>query len=324
MNGKLNIMQIRWILREHKKGELTTDQIADQQRVTTRRVRQLVVKYADTPPDSIRIGKPGARPKPISLEEVKIVHLAKRRYGLGAVNLEKVIAAYGAKIPHNRVHRILKQEGLAKTEPKKSKKRKWVRWERRYSNRMWHTDYTESDYGTQIILYEDDASRYVVGHEEFLDATTDNAIRVFDKAVAKWGLPDELLTDHGSQFCEDENKEYRFRKHIESYGVKHILARVKHPQTNGKQEKLGGTIKKIMRDKKCGLDEAVAFYNEVRPHMSLDNGRLRTPLVAYYEKMKPDKRYGSAYQKGLERARELGLNKEFRVELERLGLVKPS
>jgi len=32
------------------------------------------------------------------------------------------------------------------------------------------------------------------------------------------------------------------------------------------------------------LDEAVKFYNEKRPHMSLENGKLRTPLQAFYEK----------------------------------------
>ena len=82
---------------------------------------------------------------------------------------------------------------------------------------MWHTDYTESDDGKQIILYEDDASRCIMGYGQFDNATTDNAILVFDDAVELCRIaPRELLTDHGSQFCEDENKEYRFRKHITS------------------------------------------------------------------------------------------------------------
>jgi putative transposase len=283
----------------------------------------LPLKYDGIPLTDIRIKKPGAVPRPISQEEVKIVRMAKERYGLGAVYLEKVIMAHGGKITHNRVHRILKQEGLARTEPKKSRQRKWVRWERRHSNTMWHTDYTEWDDGTQIIMYEDDASRYVVGCGQFANATTDNATKVFDKAAGKWGVPREVMSDHGSQFCKDENQEYRFRKHILSRGVKkHILSGVKHPQTNGKQEKLGDTIKTIMRWKRCSLEEAVKFYNEVRPHMSHYNGRLRTPLVAYYEKMRPRQRQRSAYHKELAAARELGSSKELRDEVEKLGLVK--
>ena len=323
MGSKLNNMKIRWILREKEKGVLSDKQIARQQGISVRWVRQLPLKYSGITLTDIRLKNPGRKPLPISTEETEIVRMAKERYGLGAVYLEKVIAAHGAKITHNRVHRILKQEGLAKTEPKKSRQRKWVRWERRHSNTMWHTDYTEWDDGTQIIMYEDDASRYVVGCGQFANATTDNAIAVFDKAAVRWRPPRELMTDHGSQFCKDENQEYRFREHILSHGVKkHVLSGVKHPQTNGKQEKLGDTIKTIMRWKRCSLEEAVRFYNEVRPHMSLYNGHLRTPLVAYYEKMRPEERQRSAYYKELAAARELGSSKEIRDVIEKLGLVK--
>ena len=61
---------------------------------------------------------------------------------------------------------------------------------------------------------------------------------MFDCGIEKWGKPREVLTDHGTQFCSDENEEYRFREHLHSLGIKHILSRVKHPQTNGKLERL--------------------------------------------------------------------------------------
>lgn len=323
MGGKLNNRKIRWILRELEKGELSVRRIAKQQDITPRWVRKLRIKYKGIPIRDIRMKKRGSKGRPISTGEVGIVRRAKERYGNGADILERILAEKGIKMAHNRIHRILRQEGLAKREPKKSRQRKWVRWERRHSNSMWHTDYTEGDNGRQILMYLDDASRYVVGFGEFDNATTDNAILVFDMAAAKWGSPRELMTDHGSQFCEDENKEYRFRNHILSHGVKkHVLSGVKHPQTNGKQEKLGDTIKKIMRWKRCGLDEAVVFYNEIRPHMSLDkNGHLRTPLVAYYEKMRPEKKKGKAYEEGLAYAREQGSFKIPGLELEREGLV---
>lgn len=222
---------------------------------------------------------------------------------------------------HNRIHRILIREGLAHKEPKKSKQRKWVRWERRHSNSMWHTDYTEYK-GKQIILYEDDASRCIMGYGEFNNATTDNAILVFDDAVELWRMsPRELMSDHGSQFCEDTNKEYRFRNHIESCGAKHVLARVKHPQTNGKCEKLGGTIKDLMRRREWALTEAVKYYNEVRPHMSLYNGHTRTPLIAYYEKMRTADRKRIAYAEGYAYAKKAGSTAWLRLELEKEGLL---
>lgn len=66
-------------------------------------------------------------------------------------------------------------------------------------------------------------------------------------------------------------------------GIKHIRARVKHPQTNGKLERLNSTIFKLI-ELKGSLDAAVKFYNEERPHMGLENNHLRTPLQAFYEK----------------------------------------
>ena len=329
MGGKLDNRKIRWILRELEKEELSVRKIARQQEVTPRWIRKLRVKYKGIPIKDIRVKRRGCKTRPISLQETEIVCRAKERYGNGANILERVLAAKGIKMGHNRIHGILRREGLAKRDPKKSKQRKWIRWERRHSNSMWHTDYTEGDNGRQILMYLDDASRYVVGFGEFGNATTDNAILVFDMAAAKWGPPKEVMTDHGSQFCKDENQEYRFRNHILSHGVKkHVLSGVKHPQTNGKQEKLGDTIKKIMRWKKCGLDEAVTFYNEIRPHMSLDkNGHLRTPLVAYYEKMRPEMKKSKAYAEGLAYAREQGsfkipgLDSKLRLELEKEGLL---
>ena len=92
-----------------------------------------------------------------------------------------------------------------------------------------------------------------------------------------------MLTDRGTQFCCDENEKYRFREHLNSIGVKHILARVKHPQTNGKLERLNQTIFRLIK-LKGSLDAAMKFYNEERPHMSLENGHLRTPLQAFHEK----------------------------------------
>ena len=125
----------------------------------------------------------------------------------------------------------------------------------------------------------------ITGYGEFASETTDNSISTFDKDITNWGLPKQVLSDHGSQFCIDKERNYRFREHLKSKGVEHILGRVNHPQTNGKLEKLNDTMKKLI-DRFGDLEEAVKFYNEKRPHMSLElpDGKLRTPLQAFYDK----------------------------------------
>ena len=44
---------------------------------------------------------------------------------------------------------------------RKQGRRKWVRYERKHSNSMWHTDYKQLDDGRWLVSYEDDASRVV-------------------------------------------------------------------------------------------------------------------------------------------------------------------
>jgi putative transposase len=279
---KLNLRKIRWILKELKLGVLSIYQIAKLQKVTPRWVRQLPRKYAGISSYKIKLFPCGRKPDIIPEDEVDTVTGIGKATGYGAVTIEKVLAENGVRISHNRIHRILREAGLAQEQPKKSKRRKWIRYERRHSNSLWHADWLDYE-GRQMILYEDDASRLITGYGEFPSATTASSIQAFDAALDKWGIPKQLLTDHGTQFCSDDEKEYVFRNHVTSKGTEHILARVKHPQTNGKVERLVQTIKRLLK-RGMTLDEAVRFYNEKRPHMSLENGHLRTPLQAFYEK----------------------------------------
>lgn len=231
---------------------------------------------------TICLKKCGRKHKPVTNNAINSVLEVKKEYGFGATILEKILAEREITISYNRIHRILLDHNLAKDEPKKQKGRKYIRFERKHSNSLWHTDWTQYN-NKWYIFYEDDASRLIVSYGEFDAATTINSIIVFDRGTAKWGFPKQLLTDRGTQFCENEERIYQFREYVTSKGVQHILSRVNHPQTNGKLEKLNDTMQGLI-DRFGNLDEAVKFYNEKRPHMSLTNGHLRTPLQAFYEK----------------------------------------
>lgn len=98
--------------------------------------------------------------------------------------IEQILDEKGIHISHNRVHKILLEEGLAKEEPKKKKTRKWVRYERKHSLSLVHADWFEYK-GWKIMLIEDDASRFITGYGKFRQATSENAIKVFKKSL-KW------------------------------------------------------------------------------------------------------------------------------------------
>ncbi len=277
---KLNQRKIRWVVRELERGKLSAYRIAKQQGISKAYAWRLFHKFRGV--EHPKLLACGRRPKPFDAQEVLLVKRKFAEMGFGAVNLEKLLAAEGVVIPHNRIHAIMKHEGLARTQPNKSRRRKWIRYERRHSNSLWHADWFEVN-GRQYIVYEDDASRLITGVGEFANATTENALTVFNEAVQKWGAPKQVMTDHGCQFCANEEREFVYQQHLKTKGVKHIMARVKHPQSNGKVERLVYTLKRLMKWK-GSLNECVDFYNEKRPHMSLENDCLRTPFQAYQEK----------------------------------------
>ncbi|MCL5089653.1 MAG: integrase core domain-containing protein [Candidatus Marsarchaeota archaeon] len=65
-------------------------------------------------------------------------------------------------------------------------------------------------------------------------------------------------------------------------GTEHILARVKHPQTNGKMERFFATVELLLPHFDNNIDKAIAYYNFRRPHMSLvKEGKLLRPYEAF-------------------------------------------
>ncbi len=296
----LNLRKIRWIVREMHKGELSVYGIAKQQRVTPQHVRRLYRRYKDVQlyklNRTICLMPCGRRQKPFTECEVNSVLEVKKQMGFGAVNIEKVLSERGVKIPHNRIHRILMENGLAKLEPKKGRRRKWIRYERHNSNSLWHTDYHQLSIGRYIVPFLDDASRFILGYGVVSNETAENATIVFENSVKKYGTPKQLVSDHGVQFasikrenCMNPN-DNTFQRKLKEYKVRHILARVKHPQTNGKMERWFRTLEILIRQFNGDIDKAIYFYNFERPHMSLENGHLRTPYQAFLEKMRKNKR----------------------------------
>ena len=92
---------------------------------------------------------------------------ARQAEHTGAVALQRIIENQtGMNIPHGVIQRAeVRKHG--RNTPKKGKRRKWVRYEREYSNSLWHTDWKLLDDGRWFLCYEDDASRFVTGYGVF-------------------------------------------------------------------------------------------------------------------------------------------------------------
>jgi putative transposase len=290
---KLNERKIRWIIHEKLRGR-GAGELALIQRVSHRRVEQLWQMYKRTGeiPALKKPGRPGEAS--ISLRDATLILEAYDRLKVNALTLESVLKhVYGMNLPHNRIHMVLKENGRALPQPSKQRRRRWVRYEREHSMSLWHTDWKQLSDGAWWIAYMDDASRLIVSYGVFQEATAENTIHVLKQAITKHGCPREILTDRGSQFYanEGERKEKgisQFEQYLADNGIKHILTRVNHPQTNGKLERFYGVYEQKKYQFKS-IDEYVQWHNEVKPHLSLNIENLETPIQAFRRKLPLEK-----------------------------------
>ena len=299
--AKLDESKVRHILRQSRKGILTGE-IAKSVGVSPRWIRLLCARYRNVDLKDVVYPLRMGRPKnglPGRREQSAVISCRQAAH-LGAAGLEgEIEGATGIHIPHNTIHDILKGEDIARTEHKKGERRKWVRYERTHSNSMWHTDYKQLDDGRWFLCYEDDASRFVTGYGVFEHTNAENALAVLHEAINRHGKPASVMTDHGSQFYANEAEDRRrgeseFEKRLVELGIRQILARVRHPQTNGKLEKLHGEIQRKLSEFEAILmrtsepiDLFIKWYNYERPHMSLDYDKRETPWQAFQRKMPP-------------------------------------
>ena len=309
---KLDQSKVEYIVAEKRKGT-KNGIIAESMDITVRYVQILWARFKDTPKGKIVFPATMGRPRrgPPTRHERSAVLSARRALRSGANRIWGHLRRAGMAVPKGVIHTILRESGDAVEHKRKQGRRKWVRYERKYSNSMWHTDYKQLDDGRWLIAYEDDASRFITGWGVFKAATAEHAIEVLDRAISQYGKPRSILTDRGSQFYATESEKKskgvsEFERHLENLGIRHILARVGHPQTNGKLERIHGEIQRKLPlffdvagppGSACPINPPaiesdpltrfMKWYNHDRPHMSLDTDIEETPAMAFERKMPP-------------------------------------
>ena len=294
---KLDEKAIRWIIREKEKGT-PSKIIVEIEKITPRRVNQIYKQYRETE-EIPKLRKPGRPKKELTEEELEAIKETYEEYRCNAIVLQTILKERGYRISKNKIHEVLKMNGYAKEEENKKKRKKWIRYERKHSMELWHADWFYYN-GKWIIAYLDDASRLITGYGVFENATAENAIKVLREAMDNYGKPESILTDRGTQFYASGGEKKvkgvsKFEKFLAENGIRHIVGRVNHPQTNGKIERFYGTLKDKARYFET-LDEFVEWYNHKRPHMSLNLEELETPYQAFLRKLPAERVIGYAWR----------------------------
>ena len=223
--------------------------------------------------------KPGAKEMRINetFEEFILSKWKERKSSSHKLWLELRMEGYN--VSERQIQKIFRKHGLKMNLRKRPSQIKFVKYEWPKPNMCWHTDWTVCPFtGFQLIAFIDDYSRFIVHAEYFTNATTENTILAFVRAIKQHGKPEAIITDNGTQFTPARAEKGPFDQFCEKQGIHHILGRIHHPQTNGKIERWFGTYKQEFKNGEDTLDSFVKYYNERRLHQGIN---YVTPLERY-------------------------------------------
>jgi hypothetical protein len=127
---------------------------------------------------------------------------------------------------------------------------------------------------------------------EVISMSSLNSKQVIDlmkSQIARYGIPDELITDNGPQFASAE-----FARFMEDYEIKHTTTSPRYPQANGQAERMVQTVKNLLTKAKDPYKALLDYRNT-----PLDTGKspaelflgrkLKSTLPAREELLKPGK-----------------------------------
>jgi len=282
---KLNYKKRVWIVKQYLKG-MSATKIAFAQKIHRRCVYQIINKYKEYDWDGLKDHKTGRTERVLNPKVQDMIINIRKQYRYGACHIEQILKKKGFSISHRQVEKVLIRNNLVEPNIKKQKPRKWVRYELPNPNDLWHTDWTYDPFsGKQLSVYIDDRTRLITSYGIFRRATAENSIALLKSGIADFGKPKSVMTDHGSQFYANhpnaDQNNTEFRKYLNILGIKHYLARVNRPQTNGKVERFFLTYKtEFIEDTFSSINDFINNYNEERLHMSL---MYKTPKQIWEE-----------------------------------------
>jgi len=219
-------------------------------------------------------------PRKISDEIKRKVIVIRKIFGIGC---EKIAIDIG--ISPTTVNNILKEAGLHNG--KNKRKMVFKHFEREHSNTLWHLDFSELKDKLYLLLVIDDHSRFILGYKTMKTPNVEDVLNLLEKLFSRYGVPREIITDHGSQFYAVRGGVSTFDIYCLEREIKHILAGVRHPQTNGKVERKFRTVKEYLEGKYGlelkeldkdtilqGLEDFVEYHNYSRIHFTYQYWRF--------------------------------------------------
>jgi transposase InsO family protein len=210
----------------------------------------------------------------------RLVELRQQYPEWGARKLVVLLQREGIVLPRITAHRILLRQGWIAREDQHRPAPK--RFEREAPNQLWQMDFKgmpDSRKGCLPLVLLDDHSRYLVGLFDTQGTQAEPVREKLEHAFEQHGLPEAMLMDHGTPWWNMQAASgwTWLTVWLMRHGIRLYMSGIRHPQTQGKVERLNGSMEAAMRKRpkpagqswQAWLDRHRQEHNHVRPHEAL-------------------------------------------------------
>jgi transposase InsO family protein len=221
--------------------------------------------------------------------EARIVGMRRDHPGWGPSRIRWELERAGVvPLPgRSAVYRALIRHGLVVPGKRKRRREDYRRWERGAAMELWQMDvmgrvHLASGIEVKVVTGIDDHSRFIVCAKVVAAATARPVCQALAQALARHGVPTQILTDNGKVFTARFGKgpgPVMSGRICTGNGIRHLLTAPYSPATTGKVERLHKTMRAefftpkdrvfaTIGDLQEALDAWVVDYNTTRPHQS--------------------------------------------------------
>jgi transposase InsO family protein len=270
---------------------LTVTEVAERYGVSRQAVHGWLRHYRTGGLDALadRSHRPLSCPHQMPAEvEARLCELRRHHPGWGQRRLAHELVRAGINPPPGltSIYRALVRNGLIQPRPRRRAKVSYRRWERPRPMELWQLDIMGGIWlvdGRELkaVTGIDDHSRFCVAAGLIERANARSVCRVFTQALARYGTPEEVLTDNGKVFTGrlgPHPSEVLFDRICREHGITHLCTGVRCPTTTGKIERFHKTLRaELLTGRRFDslaqaqqvLDAWVTDYNTRRPHQAI-------------------------------------------------------
>lgn len=232
-----------------------------------------------------RSRRPHSSPTRTASDTEHLILDLRDRFGWGPRKIRSRLLHTGHPMPSIRTcASILKRHNRLQP-PMPAPSEELLRFERPAANQLWQCDFKSPlEVGRRRITpftVLDDHSRFLLALRGCTDLNARNAWQILWETFDQYGLPEEILCDNffGCHTAPPLPSISWFESRLLRLGIRCIHGRPYHPQTQGKIERLHGTLERELwpRVRRGALDHFNAdceqwrtpIYNLLRPHEAL-------------------------------------------------------